>query len=211
VVGVVRNSRTADLSSPEGSFFYIPFSQKRVLPVTLQVRTFGNPEAMGPAVIGVIRSLAPAMSVAGAQTMTDALNTPNELWFFQLGAGLAAAMGILGLIPAIIGVYGVASYMATQRTHELGIRLALGARPGEILRMILRQGVMVAVPGTVIGVVAAFAIARLMGGFLAGVSPTDPLNYVGVAIILTVVALSASYIPARRATKVDPIVALRHE
>jgi putative ABC transport system permease protein len=129
VVGVVRNSRTADLSSPQGSFFYIPFAQKRVLPVTLQARTFENPASTGPGVIGVIRSLAPAMPVASAQTMTDALNTPNGLWFFQLGAGLAAAMRILGLILAIIGVYGVVSCAATQRTHEIGIRLALGALP----------------------------------------------------------------------------------
>ena len=211
VVGVVKNSRTANLSSPVGPFYYVPFAQKRILPVTLQVRTFGKPEAMGPGVIGLIRSLAPVMPVAGAQTMTDALNTPNGLWFFQLGAGLAAAMGILGLILAIIGVYGVVSYLATQRTHEIGIRLALGARPGQILGMIFRQGVRIVVPGTVIGVLAAFAIARLMGSFLVGVTTTDPLTFVGVSVLLTLVALAASYIPARRATKVDPIVALRHE
>lgn len=211
VVGVVRNSRMWDLSSPQGSFFYIPFAQKRVLPVTLQLRTFGNPEAMGPGVIGLIRTLAPAMPVAGAQTMTDALNTPNGLWFFRLGAGLAAAMGILGLILAIIGVYGVVSYMATQRTHEIGIRLALGAQPGQILKMIFRQGVLVVIPGTAVGVLAALAIARVVGGFLVGVNPSDPLTYVGVSVLLTFVALAASYIPARRAMKVQPIVALRHE
>ncbi len=211
VVGVVRNSRTSDLSSPQGPFYYIPFAQQRVLPVTLQVRTFGKPEAMGPEVIGLIRSLAPAMPVAGAQTMTDALNTPNGLWFFQLGAGLAATMGILGLILAIIGVYGVVSYMATQRTHEIGIRLALGARPGQILSMIFRQGAGIVVPGAVIGVLAAFALARLMGGVLVGVTTTDPLTYAGVSLLLTLVALAASYIPARRATKVDPMIALRHE
>jgi predicted permease len=211
VVGIVRNSRTANLTSPEGSFFYIPFAQKRVLPVTLQLRTFGNPEAMGPEVIGLIRSLAPAMPVAGAQTMTDALNTPNGLWLFRLGAGLSAAMGILGLILAIIGVYGVVSYMAAQRTHEIGIRLALGARPGQILRMIFRQGAGIVVPGAAIGILAAFALARVMSGVLVGVTSTDPLTYAGVAILLTLVALVASYIPARHATKVDPMVALRHE
>ncbi|HXW12883.1 MAG TPA: ABC transporter permease [Terriglobia bacterium] len=211
VVGVVKNTRTADLTSPQGSFFYIPFAQKRVLPVTLQLRTCGNPEAMGPGVIGLIRSLAPAMPVAGAETMTDALNTPNGLWSFRLGAGLAAAMGILGLILTIIGVYGVVSYIATQRTHEIGIRLALGAQPGQILRMIFLQGLRIVVPGTVIGVLAAFALARLMAGVLAGVTSTDPLTYAGVSVLLTVVALTASYIPARRATKVHPMVALRHE
>jgi putative ABC transport system permease protein len=211
VVGVVRNSRTSDLFSPQRPFYYIPFAQQRVLPVTLQMRTFGNPEAMGPAVIGLVRSLAPALPVAGAQTMTDALNTPNGLWFFRLGAGLAAAMGILGLILAIIGVYGVVSYMATQRTHEIGIRLALGARPGQVLSMIFGQGVRIVLPGTVIGLLAAFALARVMRGVLVGVTSTDPLTFAGVSLLLTFVALAASYIPARRATKVDPMVALRHE
>jgi putative ABC transport system permease protein len=120
-------------------------------------------------------------------------------------------MGILGLILAIIGVYGVVSYMATQRTHEIGIRLALGAQPGQILKMIFRQGVLVVIPGTAVGVLAALAIARVVGGFLVGVNPSDPLTYVGVSVLLTFVALAASYIPARRAMKVQPIVALRHE
>jgi ABC-type antimicrobial peptide transport system permease subunit len=120
-------------------------------------------------------------------------------------------MGIVGLILAIIGVYGVVSYTATQQTREIGIRLALGARPGETLRMIFRQGAGVVVPGAVVGVLAAFAIARLAGGLLVGVSPADPLTYAGVSLMLTLVALAASYIPARRAMKVHPMVALRHE
>ena len=211
VVGVVRNSRTDDLYSPEGPYFYTALAQKPMLPVTLQVRTAGDPQSMAQGIIALIKSLEPAMPLADVQTMTEALDTPNGLWLFRLGAGLATAMGILGLILAIIGVYGVVSYTATQQTHEIGIRLALGARPGEILRMIFRQGVLIVVPGTVVGVLAAFAIARLVGGFLVGVSPTDPLTYAGVVLMLALVALAASYIPARRATRVDPIVALRYE
>ena len=166
---------------------------------------------MAHEIVATIKSLEPAMPLADVQTMAEALDTPNGLWLFRFGAGLAAAMGIVGLILAIIGVYGVVSFTATQQTHEIGIRLALGARPGEILRMIFRQGVLVVVPGTVVGVLAAFAIARLVGGFLVGVSPTDPLTYAGVSVMLTLVALAASYLPARRATKVHPMVALRHE
>lgn len=211
VVGVVRNSRTEDLSSPEGPFFYMAFAQKRVLPVTLQVRTIGNPKAMGPEVIGLIRSLAPALPVAGAQTMTDALNTPNGLWFFQLGAGLTAATGMLGLILAIIGVYGVVSYMVTQRIHEIGIRLALGALPGEILRLVLRQGMSIIAIGSVLGILMAFGVAHLLGHLLVGVSSADPVTYVTVPLMLVLVALAACYIPARRAAKVDPMVALRYE
>ena len=211
VVGVVRNGRTADLTSPEGPFFYMAFAQKRMLPVILQVRTYGEPESMAQGISGLIRSLAPALPLAKAETMTDALDTPNGLWLFRLGAGLAAAMGILGLMLAVIGVYGVVSYMAAQRTHEIGIRLALGARRGEILRMIVLQGALMVVPGTLIGVLAAFALARLARSVLVGVSPADPFTFAGVSALLTTVALAASLIPARRATKVDPMVALRHE
>jgi putative ABC transport system permease protein len=192
-------------------YFYMALAQKPLLPVTLQVRTAGDPESMAHEIVATIKFLDPAMPLADVQSMTEALDSPNRLLLFQLGAGLAAAMGIVGLILALIGVYGVVSYTATQQTREIGIRLALGARPGQILRMIFRQGVLVVVPGTIAGVLAAFAIARLAGGFLVGVTPTDPLTYAGVVLMLAMVALAASYIPARRATKVDPMVALRYE
>jgi putative ABC transport system permease protein len=211
VVGVVKNSRTYDLYSPADPYFYMALAQKRLLPVTLQVRTAGEPDSRAHEIVATIKSLEPAMPLVDVQTMAEALDSPNGLWLFKLGAGLATAMGIVGLILAIIGVYGVVSYTASQQTHEIGIRLALGARPGEILRMIFRQGVLIVVPGTVVGVLAAFAIARLVGGFLVGVTPTDPLTYAGVVLMLALVALAASYIPARRATKVDPMVALRYE
>jgi len=211
VAGVVENSRTYDLYSPADPYFYMALAQKPMLPVTLQVRTARDPQSMAHEIVATVKSLEPAMPLADAQTMIEALGAPNGLLLFRLGAGLAAAMGILGLILAIIGLYGVVSYMATQRTHEIGIRLALGARPGEILGTVFRQGVLIVVPGTAVGVLAAFAIARLVGNFLVGVSPTDPLTYAGVVLMLALVALTASYIPARRATKVDPMVALRYE
>lgn len=211
VVGVVRNSKNSDFSSPEEPFFYMAFAQNRLLPVTLQVRTYGNPEAMGQDVIALVRSLAPAMPIAGAQTMTDALNSPNGLLFYQLGAGLAAAMGILGLILAIIGVYGVVEYMTAQRTHEIGMRLALGATPRGILRMVLRQGMSIIVVGSALGIIMAFAVARLLAHLLVGVSSSDPVTYAGVTLMLALVALAACYIPARRATRVDPMEALRYE
>jgi predicted permease len=211
VVGVVRNSRTDDLYSPTEPYFYMALAQKPVLPVTLQVRTAGDPESMAHEIVATIKSLDPAVPLADVQTMTEALDSPDRLLLFRLGAGLAAAMGIVGLSLALIGVYGVVSYTATQQIREIGIRLALGAHPGQILRMIFRQGVLVVVPGIVVGVLAAFAIARLAGGFLVGVTPTDPVTYAGVTLMVALVALAASYIPARRATKVDPMVALRYE
>jgi len=211
VVGVVKNIRTSGLESTPGPFYYMALAQKHMSPVTLQVRTAGNTEAMAQGIIGLIHSLAPEMPVSDVQTMTDALNTLNGLFLFKLAAALAAVMGLTGLFLALIGVYGVVAYMAAQRTREIGIRLALGAAPGEILRTVLRQGISIIAIGSLAGILLAFAVARIVGHFLLGVSPTDPLTYVGVSSLLLLAALAASYIPARRVTKVDPIVALRYE
>ena len=158
-----------------------------------------------------VRSLEPNMPLADVQTMRDALDAPNGLLVFKLAAGLAVAIGILGLILAVIGVYSVVSYMSIQRTHEIGIRLALGAQPREILRMVLRQGMVIIAFGSGFGILMALGLARLVGHFLVGVSPTDPITYLGVSSFLVLVALTASYIPTRRATKIDPMVALRYE
>ena len=211
VVGVVRNSRTSELASTVGPFFYMAFAQKPIVPVTLQVRTYGAPEAMGPAATGLIRSLAPGLPLPGLQTMTDALDSPNGLWLFRLGAGLAAAMGILSVSLATLGVYGVVAHMAAQRTHEIGMRLALGASSGIILRTVLRQGMSIVAFGSILGVVMAFGVARLLSHLLVGVSSSDPTTFAGVACILVLVALAACYVPAHRAAKVDPMEALRCE
>ena len=123
---------------------------------------------------------------------------------------MAAALGGLGLVLSVVGVYGVISYAASQRTHEIGVRMALGAQPGEILRMIFRQGIFIVVLGLLVGVACALAVARVVGTFLT-VSATDPLTYATVSIVLAVVALIACAIPARRAMRMDPMVALRYE
>jgi putative ABC transport system permease protein len=130
---------------------------------------------------------------------------------FQFAAALAASLGILGLILAVVGVYGVISYAASQRTHEIGIRLALGAQPMQILKMIFRQGLIIVGAGVLFGALAAFAMARLVGNLLFGVPPSDLVTYVTASALLAIVALFACYIPARRAMKVDPMIALRYE
>ena len=159
----------------------------------------------------IAQSLAPAIPVYGVRTMTEALHGGNGLLFFEIGASLAAGLGLLGLVLAIVGVYGVMSYSVSQRTQEIGLRIALGAQKRDILGMIGRQGAVIVASGLTVGILAALAVGRLVSDFLVGVTPSDPTTYVGVSILLATVACLATYIPTRRATKVDPMVALRYE
>ena len=211
VVGIAKNSRTQNLTGPLRPYFYRPFAQHYLVPVTLQVRTALPPTAAFPQAIELIHSLSPAMPVFDVQTMTQALDTLNGLLLYQVGAVLTASLGVLGLVLGLVGVYGVVSYAASQRTHEIGIRMALGADPSSVLRMILRQGLVVTAVGVAVGALLAGAIGRLARSFLSGVSATDPLTYLCASALLAAVVLTACCIPARRATRVDPMVALRYE
>jgi putative ABC transport system permease protein len=143
--------------------------------------------------------------------MNQALNGANGFLLYRLGATIAAGLGLLGLALAILGVYGVVSYSAAQRTHEIGIRMALGAEPGQVIGTIFRQGLTIVGIGILLGLLAAAGIAKLAGSFLVGVSAIDPLTFVSVSMLLAAIALLACYIPARRATRVDPMIALRYE
>jgi predicted permease len=211
VIGVAKNAVEDNIFWPDAPFFYVPFSQFYQPVATLQLRSAGALEAMVRETTGLIHSLEPAMPVYDVQSMTTALDTLNGFLIFQFAAALAASLGILGLTLAVVGVYGVISYAASQRTHEIGIRLALGAQPGQILKMIFRQGFLIVSAGLIAGVLAAAAMARLVGNLLFGVPPGDPLTYVTASVLLAIVALLASYIPARRAMRVDPMVALKYE
>jgi predicted permease len=212
VVGVVKDSRFDSITSPIAPFFYLPFAQHYTFNSleTLQVRTYAAPAAMMPEIQRTIATLSPDLLVFDVETMRQGLYTLGGLLVFQIGAGLAASLGGLGLILAIVGVYGVVSFAASQRTHEIGIRMALGASPANVLKMVFRQGAMIVLVGLVIGLAAAFAAGRVARNFLV-VSATDPVTYVTVSVLLATIALAACYIPARRATRVDPMVALRYE
>ena len=211
VIGIAGNAVENDIFWPDQPFFYVPLSQQYNPVVTLQVRSVAAPDAVAHATTGLIHSLEPAMPVLDVQPMTAALETLNGFLIFKFAAALAASLGILALILAIVGVYGVISYAASQRTHELGIRLALGAQPGQILKMVFRQGLAIVGAGVIGGVLAAAAMARLVGHFLFGVSPVDPLTYAIATALLASVALLACYIPARRVTKINPMVELRYQ
>ena len=211
IVGVVRNTRMSQLYGAFEPIFYLPVAQNYASTQTLQIRSERSVQDIVGGVREIAQSLAPAIPVYGVRTMTVALHGGNGLLFFEVGAGLAAALGMLGLILAVVGVYGVMSYAVSQRTQEIGIRMALGAQRRDILRMIGRQGVLIVASGVTVGWLAALAVGRLVSDFLVGVGPGDPLTYLGVSALLATIACLATYVPTRRAAKVDPMVALRYE
>lgn len=211
VVGVVKNSRTLGMVGPIREYFYQPFAQNYSSLAVLQVRTTSAPETMTASIREQIAALAPSMPAFDIHTMLQDLYAMNGFLLFELAAALAGTLGCLGLILALVGVFGVISFTVSQRTNEIGIRMAMGAAQGSILRMILRQGVWMIAGGLVTGILLTLAISRLVGDFIFGVSPYDALTYISVSGLLCAVALFACYLPARRATRVDPMVALRYE
>jgi predicted permease len=212
IVGVVKNSRTEDLYSPYGPAFYLPISQSYSSAQTLQIRTAGSPRAIAPEVLAVVRGIAPTAPVLSVRTLTDAVNNgAGGLLLFNLGAELTAALGLLGLVLAVVGIYGVIAYTVGQRTQEIGVRMALGAQRTSILWMISRQGLAIVATGVVLGLLVAMGIGWLVGDFLVGIGPTDPVTYVTVSLLLSTTALAACYVPARRAMRIDPLVAVRYE
>jgi predicted permease len=211
VVGVVQDGKYRGVTEEPQPFFYLPLEQNYVPLHTIHVRTSAPPETMALSIETQIHEIAPNMPVTDVQTMTQSLQSLNGFLIFRFGAQLTAALGLLGLALALVGLYSVVSYAAAQRTHEIGIRMALGAAQGDILKMILRQGVGVLGIGLGIGLLLALAGTRAIANLFVGVKPNDPLTFGVVAILLAVIALLACWIPARRATRLDPLAALRYE
>jgi putative ABC transport system permease protein len=143
--------------------------------------------------------------------MEQSLQGINGFFIFRLRTIFAASLGVLGLILAVVGVYGLVSYVVTQREHEIGIRMALGAGRHAVLRMVLVQGMRLLGLGVVVGLAGALVLTRLMGDLLVGVTASDPLTFATIALLLVRIAVAACYIPVRRAMQVDPMIALRHE
>jgi predicted permease len=211
VVGVVQDGKYKGVIEDAQPHFYVPLSQSYVPMRTFHVRASGPPENISAQVQAQIRELAPTLPISELQTMEQSLQGLNGFLLYRLGAQFTGTMGLLGLILAVVGVYSVASYAAVQRTQEIGIRMAIGATPGDILKMVLRQGIGVVGIGLLVGLGAAFAGTRLLADLFYGVTPSDPITFAAVAALLLAVALLACWIPARRATRVSPTVALRFE
>ena len=192
---------------------YLPVRQgDSILPVfalSVVMRTERDPLSEASALRSVVRDLNPNQPLVRVRTMEE--NISGSVSAPRFRATLLAIFAGAALLLAIVGLYGLMVYSVNQRVHEIGIRMTLGADRGDVLRIVLAQGLKLALAGVLAGVLASLAFSRILSGFLYGVSPTDPFTILGVAALLTFVALLASYLPARRAMRVDPMVALRYE
>jgi len=210
VIGIVQDGKYKGIVEDPMPFFYKPLAQDYMPVRNFQVRTSLPPENLELQIVSTIHELAPGLPVT-VKTMEQDLQGINGYLFFRLGAQLSGTMGLLGLSLAVVGVYSVVSYAAAQRTHEIGIRMALGAESRDVLKMVLSRSLIMIAAGVAIGMILSFVGARALPSFLVGVSPSDPVTFGGVMVLLLVVALLACLIPAYRATRVDPLVALRYE
>ncbi|MGH9805606.1 MAG: ABC transporter permease [Candidatus Acidiferrales bacterium] len=209
VVGVARYSKVATLGEEPTPLAYFPFRQDYNAGMTLVIQSAADPAAILPSVRREIRAMDPGLPIFNVQPLTQVIAA--SLFLPRMGAYLLAAFGLLALVLAAGGIYGVISYAVTQRTHEIGIRMALGAERRHVLRLVLVHGMTLVGIGLGIGLAGAFAASRVVSSLLYGVSAADPLTFSGITLILTAVALLACWIPARRAARVDPMVALRYE
>jgi predicted permease len=207
VVGVVGTTIIGQIGEDPQPVAYLPMRQQYSPFGTLVVRTNSNPEPLIGAVRTQVQQIDKNLAFTNAQTVQQILG--QGLWAARMGAALLGLFGALALILASIGIYGVLAYSVAQRTSEIGLRMALGAQPHQVLGLVLKQGMLLALIGAVVGILVALSVARLASGLLYGVSATDPLTYAGITLLLMGVALLACYLPARRATRIDPLLALR--
>jgi predicted permease len=209
VIGIARNSKATTLGEIPTPMVYQPLNELTDTGITLFVHTTGAPGVMLSEIRQIIRAVDVHIPITYEKTIRD--HMAIALWPSWMGAMLLGSLGLLAFILASMGVYGVMAYSVTQRTRELGIRMALGAQTGQVIQLVLRQGMFLAAIGLGFGLLAAFGSTRLAGSLLYGVNPSDPFIFVGVTSLLALAAFAACYFPARRALKIDPVVALRTE
>jgi predicted permease len=208
VVGVARVAKTRDIGETPQPFLYLPFEQSRQTGMTLFVKTEADPAGLNSLVRGEVRALDANQPIYDVRTLASVFQQ-QALWGVRLVAEVIAAVGVVGLALSVLGLYAVIAYSVSQRTREIGIRMAVGASERRVLGMVLRQGLTLAAVGVTIGLLAALALSSVLGELLNGVNPRDPAAYASATVVLFVVTLLATYIPARRASQVDPQSALR--
>jgi putative ABC transport system permease protein len=209
VVGVARDTKPRSLEAEPVAELYMPFAQQPEPFISLMIRTTNDPATVAAAVRNEVLALDKDQPVYSIRTLDDVLSEAVAAPRFR--TLLFAVFAAVALILAAVGVYGVMSYSVTQRTHEIGVRMALGARPRDVLRLVVRHGFALALAGIAIGIIASYFLTKLLSSLLFEVSATDTLTFVAISALLTGVALAACTVPARRAMKVDPMVALRYE
>jgi predicted permease len=209
VIGVARTAQYYDLDEPPRTFIYLPLEQFPAPDLTLHVRVSEDPLAGAAAAAARIHELNPNLPVFDTATLEARISAVT--FGLRMAGMVSAAFGLLALVLAAVGIYGVVAYSTEQRTREMGIRMALGAQREEVLRLVIGQGARMLLWGSLFGLLAALGVTRLLTRMLFGVTPTDPGTYLGVTLLLAAVALAACYLPARRAVRLDPLAALRHE
>lgn len=209
IVGVAKDGKYATLGESARPFIYQQALQNYSGKMTLVARTTAEPATMVDALRNEVRALEPNLPTADITTLAEQVRL--SLLPARLTAGLLGVFGLLALVLATVGIYGVVSYSVANRTHEIGIRTALGAQSKDILKLVLREGMVMVAIGVALGLGVAYAATRVISSFLYGVSATDPITFLGVSVLLATVALAACFLPARRAAKVDPTAALRYE
>jgi predicted permease len=210
IVGIAKTGTYLYWAEPPEPFLWMPFTQDYDPQVTLQVRTVGDPAAMAGAIRDAVRAINPDMPVFSVRSM-EAFYDARAMLGPRLTMQMVTAMGLMGLLLAVIGLYGVVAYAVSRRTREIGIRMAIGANPGDVQRMILGQGLTFTAIGVGFGLTIAFFAMNVFSGFIIGVKPHDPAIFLSVPVLLAVVMLAASWLPAWRAARIDPTLALRQE
>ncbi|HEV7796546.1 MAG TPA: FtsX-like permease family protein [Pyrinomonadaceae bacterium] len=209
IVGIARDVKSAGLNAASEPAYYVPAAQAPLQDMTVLVRTAGDPTTLVPALRSAVWAIDPKQPISNVSTLE--MIVAESMAQPRLNMVLMGLFGMLALVLAAVGIYGLLSFAVTQRTQEIGIRMALGAQVTDVLRLILKQGMTLALVGVGLGLCGAFALTRLLRGLLFGVTPTDAMTFITVSGVLLAVALLACYVPARRAAKVDPLVALRYE
>ncbi len=209
IVGIAADVRQASLADEAGPGLYRPRTQTVSMPAMFAVRTDGDPIRLVKAIRNEVTAIDPDQSIAGVKTMEQVLDSSEgRRQSIMILLGVFAGVGLL---LAVVGIYGVIAYSVAQRTREVGIRRALGAQQSDILKLVLGQGLGLTLTGAILGIAGALALTRVLESLLFHVSATDPATFAGIALLLIAVAMAASYIPARRATRIEPTAALRGE